>query len=173
VDINQDGLVDIYISNSGQYTDAELRKNELYINQGLNKDSIPTFREEASKYKLDIDLCSTQAAFFDFDRDGDLDMFLINHNPYMYAFTEIERLRSTKSDVTGDRLYQNENGTYTDITDEAGIINNSLAYSLGIGISDLNNDGWPDVYVSNDFSAKDFLYKDGHFRNSKLLDQTS
>jgi len=158
VDINNDGLMDIYLSNSGQYTDAELRKNELYINQGVNSEGIPWFKEEASAYNLDIDLCSTQAAFFDYDRDGDLDMFLINQNPNLYAFQDIEELQNTKSNITGDRLYQNTRGVFTDVTDEAGIINSSLGYGLGIGISDLNNDGWPDVYVSNDFSAKDYLY---------------
>ena len=113
--------MDIYISNSGKYADPEMRKNKLLVNQGLNKDGIPTFREESSKYNLDIDLCSTQAAFFDYDRDDDLDMFLINHYPDVYAFEDIEKLKNTKSKITGDRLYENQNGKFVDISDKAGL----------------------------------------------------
>ena len=167
VDINCDGWVDLYISNSGKYTDPELRKNKLWINGGLNKDGIPTFSEKSSEYNLDINLCSTQAAFFDYDRDDDLDMFLINHYSDVYAFEDIEKLMQTESNITGDRLYQNQNGKFSDVSKEAGIVNNSLSYGLGLGISDLNNDGWPDVYVSNDFSGKDLLYinnKNGTFK---------
>jgi enediyne biosynthesis protein E4 len=169
VDINSDGWMDIYISNSGKYANPEMRKNKLFLNQGLNKEGIPTFREESSKYNLDINLCSTQAAFFDYDLDGDLDMFLINHYPDVYAFEDIEKLKNTGSTITGDRLYENQNGKYIDVSVKAGIVNNSLSYGLGIGISDLNNDGWPDVYVSNDFSEKDHLYinrGDGTFTES-------
>ncbi len=169
VDINSDGWMDIYISNSGKYADPVMRENKLLVNQGLNKDGIPTFLEESSKYNLDINLCSTQAAFFDYDLDGDLDMFLINHYPDVYAFEDIEKLKNARSNITGDRLYQNQNGKYIDVSAEAGIVNNSLSYGLGIGISDLNNDGWPDVYVSNDFSEKDHLYinrGDGTFTES-------
>jgi hypothetical protein len=157
VDINNDGWMDIYISNSGRFA-PELMKNKLFINHGLNKDGIPVFLEESSKYNLDIDLCSTQAVFFDFDRDNDLDMFLINHYPDIYNVSEIEKLLNTESNITGDRLYENRNGKFTDISKKAGIVNNSLSYGLGVGVSDLNNDGWPDIYVSNDYSGKDFLY---------------
>jgi enediyne biosynthesis protein E4 len=173
VDINCDGWMDIYICNSGKYTDPEMRKNKLWVNQGLNKDGIPTFREESAEYNLDISTCSTQAVFFDYDHDGDLDMFLINHYPDVYAFEEIEKLMHTESSLTGDRLYQNQNGKFIDVSKEAGIVNNSLSYGLGVGISDLNNDGWPDIYVSNDFSAKDMLYlnnKNGTF--TECIDQS-
>ena len=158
VDINADGWTDIYICNAGKVSNPEFRKNKLWVNQGLNKDGIPTFREESSKYNLDIDLCSTQAAFFDYDHDGDLDMFLINHSPTVYAFQDIEKLMHTESSISGDRLYQNQNGKFIDVSKKAGIVNNSLSYGLGLGISDLNNDGWPDIYVSNDYSGKDMLY---------------
>jgi enediyne biosynthesis protein E4 len=168
VDINSDGWMDIYICNSGRF-DSEMLKNRLFINQGINKNGIPVFREESSKYNLDIPLCSTQAVFFDYDRDNDLDMFLINHFPDIYNVSEIEKLLKTESDITGDRLYQNQNGKFIDVSKKAGIINNSLSYGLGVGVSDLNNDGWPDIYVSNDYSGKDFLYinnKNGTFTES-------
>ncbi len=157
VDINYDGWMDIYISNSGRFA-PEMMKNKLLINQGINKDGIPVFLEEGSKYNLDIDLCSTQAVFFDFDRDNDLDMFLINHYPDIYNISEMEKLLKTESKITGDRLYQNQDGKFIDISKKAGIINNSVSYGLGVGVSDLNNDEWPDVYISNDYSGKDFLY---------------
>ena len=166
VDINSDGLIDIYISISGRFNDPDKRRNILFVNQGTNADGIPEFREEGKKYNLDIDLCSTQAAFFDFDRDNDLDLFLINHYPDIYSLNEIEELFNSVSDFTGDRRYENRDGRFVDISKEAGIINNRLSYGLGVGISDLNNDGWPDVFVSNDFSGKDLLYinnKNGTF----------
>jgi hypothetical protein len=157
VDINYDGWMDIYISNSGRFA-PEMMKNKLFVNQGLNQNGVPVFKEEGSKYNLDIPLCSTQAAFFDYDRDNDLDMFLINHYPDIYNVSEIDKLLKTESNVTGDRLYQNQNGKYFDVSKKSGLINNSLSYGLGLGVGDLNNDGWPDVYVSNDYAGKDFLY---------------
>jgi hypothetical protein len=168
VDINSDGWMDIYICNAGPYMDPEMRKNKLLVNQGLNKEGIPTFKEESSKYGLDIDLCSTQAVFFDYDRDGDLDMFLINASPDMNAidFRYLNKNLKTESNITGDRLYENRNGKFFDVSKKAGLINNSLIMSLGVGVSDLNNDGWPDIYVSNDFLGKDALYlnnKNGTF----------
>ncbi len=157
VDINCDGWMDIYISNSGRFEPEKL-KHKLLINKGLDKNGVPVFREEGSKYNLDIPLCSTQAAFFDYDNDNDLDLFLINHYPDIYNVSEIGNLLKTKSAVSGDRLYQNQNGKFIDVSARAGLVNNSLSYALGLGISDLNNDGWPDVYVSNDYAGKDFLY---------------
>ncbi len=165
VDINCDGWMDIYICNSGRFA-PEMMKNLLFVNQGINNKGIPVFKEESAKYNLDINLCSTQAAFFDYDRDNDLDMFLINHYPDIYNVSEIEKLLKTESKITGDRLYENRNGKFIDISERAGLINNSLSYALGLGVSDLNNDGWPDVYVSNDYAGKDFLYinkKNGAF----------
>ena len=154
------------------FLDPEMRRNKLLVNQGLNKNGIPVIsRRRVQNTALILDLCSTQAAFFDFDHDGDLDMFLINHSPdpKVYKFANIEKYMNTESKITGDRLYENRNGKFVDISKKAGLINNSLIMGLGLGMSDLNNDGWPDVYVCNDFMGKDALYlnnKNGTFTES-------
>ncbi len=158
VDINSDGWMDIYVSISGKYSDTRIRKNQLFVNQGLNENGDLFFIEQGAKYNLDIELCSTQGAFFDYDLDNDLDLFLINHYPDVYDFKYASELLKTMGGITGDRLYENQNGKYIEVTDAAGLSSSRLSYGLGIGISDLNNDGWPDVYVSNDFSGKDKLY---------------
>ena len=167
VDINNDGRLDIYVSKSGKYTNPLHRKNRLYINMGNDDKGIPNFKEAAAAYNLDIPYCSTQAAFFDYDLDGDLDMFLINHQPDTYGDDDIAEYQKQKGIVSGERLYKNNNGWFVDVTESAGIINNRLGYGLGVGIGDVNNDNWPDVYVSNDFSGKDHLYinqKNGTFK---------
>lgn len=159
VDINGDGLMDYYISKSGRYDIPAKRKNELWVNQGTDTEGVPFFKEQAAVYNLDIDMCSTQAAFFDYDLDGDLDMFLINHYTSPLNYAHIDDLIEKEGKLTGDRLYQNINGKYVDVTKRAGISNTTrLSYGLGVSIGDLNNDGWPDVYVSNDYEGKDFLY---------------
>ncbi|RKR14333.1 VCBS repeat protein [Maribacter vaceletii] len=167
IDINNDGLLDIYICKSGLYKDSEKRKNELYINQGNNQNGIPTFIEEAHKYKLDLEHYSTQASFFDYDKDGDLDMFLINHNVDSNVHYNFNHYKKIKSDLTSDRLYQNNNNIFKDISKEAGLLNDGIGYGLGIAIGDLNNDTWPDVIVSQDFTSKDRMYlnqKNGTFK---------
>tara|TARA_B100001750_G_scaffold55397_1_gene43385 strand:+ start:1368753 stop:1372112 length:3360 start_codon:yes stop_codon:yes gene_type:complete len=168
VDINNDGLLDIYVCKSGNYDDTELLKNELFINLGINSDGVPTFEERASDYGLDISDHSTQAAFFDYDRDGDLDMFLLNHgiDP---AETEpnIDRLLLQKSKHSNNKLFKNNAGHFTDVSAASGIINNSIGYGLGIAVGDLNNDHWPDMVVGMDYSEKDHLYinqKNGTFK---------
>lgn len=158
VDINYDGLLDIYISSSGRFEDPNKRRNELYINQGNNADGIPTFQEKAAEYQLDIEEFSTQASFFDYDKDGDLDMFLINHDVEIYGDDKIATYKATPGNLSGERLYKNDQQRFVDITDKAGIINNRLGYGLGVAIGDVNNDSWPDIYVSHDFSGKDHLY---------------
>jgi enediyne biosynthesis protein E4 len=173
VDINSDGWMDLYVSNSGRFP-PELMKNKLFVNHGLNKDGIPVFTEEGAKYCLDIITSSTQAAFFDYDRDNDLDMFLISHYPDIYNVSELDKLLHSESTITGDRLFQNQNGVFVDVSKKAGIINNSLSYGLGLGLSDLNNDGWPDVYVSNDYSGKDNLYiNNGNGTFTECLNQAA
>jgi enediyne biosynthesis protein E4 len=173
VDINSDGWMDLYVSNSGRFP-PELMKNKLFVNHGPDKDGIPVFTEEGAKYGLDIITSSTQAAFFDYDRDNDLDMFLVSHYPDIYNVSELDKLLHTESTITGDRLYQNQNGYFVDVSKKAGIINNSLSYGLGLGISDLNNDGWPDIYVSNDYSGKDNLYiNNGNGTFTECLNQAA
>jgi hypothetical protein len=166
VDINSDGLLDIYVCSSGKFENPDKRRNELYVNIGTGEDGIPRFQERAAHYDLDIEEFSTQASFFDYDRDGDLDMFLINHDVETYGDHQLEKYRNTQGELSGERLYRNDNGKYVDVTDSSGIVNNRLGYGLGLAIGDVNNDGWPDVYVSHDFSGEDHLYlnnRDGTF----------
>jgi hypothetical protein len=166
-DVNGDGLMDIYVCYSGPGTDAD-RSNELYINNGI-KNGIPTFTECAKKYGLDAPgTYTTSVAFFDMDNDGDLDMFMVNHGDMFYnPFFNTDKLRSTRDPRYGNRLYRNDNGHFTDVSEQAHINGSGLNFGLSVAISDVNNDGWPDIYVTNDYSERDFLYlnnKDGTFR---------
>lgn len=167
VDINGDGLLDIYVCYSGFGTDED-RANQLFINQGNNKDGIPEFTEQAAAYGIDaIGTYTSQAAFFDYDMDGDLDMFLLNHaNEFYSPFFNTRRLRTLRHPQYGNRLYRNDNGHFTDVSADAGIFAGGNNFGLGIAITDINNDGWPDVLVSNDFHEQDYFYlnnKDGSF----------
>ncbi len=171
VDINNDGLMDIYYSKSGKIEDVDVRRNELLINKGVSGAGIPTFENQAAQYGLDIPDFTTQATFFDYDKDGDLDMFLLNHGIEVYDENTIEQLISKESDHRGNRLYRNDDGKFRNVTKEAGIINNMIGYGLGVAVADFNNDNWPDVHVGNDFSEKDYLYinnHDGTFRETSL-----
>ncbi|MGI4751632.1 MAG: FG-GAP repeat domain-containing protein, partial [Janthinobacterium lividum] len=157
VDINGDGWLDIYVCNSGGLGNADTA-NELYINQ---KDG--TFKEEAAQYGLDDKGLSTQAIFFDFDHDGDLDCFMLN-NSYrpIGSFGYNRNLRNTRDPKNGDRLYRNDNGKFTDISAKAGIYGSEIGFGLGIAAGDINNTGWDDLYVSNDFFEHDYLYLNKH-----------
>ncbi len=162
-DVNADGWLDIYVCKSGNRT-AEYRENLLFIN---NQDR--TFTEAAADYGLNFSGYSTQAAFFDFDRDGDLDMYLMNHNIERINTRQPETLRTQSNDLVGDKLYKNENGKFVDVSKEAGIFNNPIGFGLGLSVSDLNRDGWPDIYVGNDFFEQDYMYinnGDGTFSES-------
>ncbi len=157
VDINGDGWLDIYVSNSGGLKDAD-RANELYINQ---RDG--TFKEEAVKYGLADKGLSTQAIFFDFDHDGDLDCFVLN-NTYrpIGSFGYNRDIRNIRDPQNGDRLYRNDNGKFVDISAQANIYGSEIGFGLGVTAGDLFNTGWDDMYISNDFFEHDYLYQNQH-----------
>ncbi len=167
VDVNKDGWKDIYVCRLGKYK-THNDHNRLYINRGDG-----TFSEEARLYGLDFSGFSTHAGFFDYDRDGDLDVYLLNHsikNPEQ--FVDASRLRSTVDSLAGDRLLRNDNGKYRDVTSEAGILSSTLGFGLGLSLSDFNADGWTDIAVGNDFHENDYLYvnnRDGTF--SEISDE--
>lgn len=158
VDINNDGWLDVYVCRVGQY--ETLRgKNLLLINKGLNKNGVPAFADEAPAYGLDFSGFSTQASFFDYDLDGDLDMYLMNHSVHQNGtFKPRNEFLNTTHPLSGDRFYRNDNGKFTDITKEVGIQSSAIGYGLGIVISDVNLDGYPDIYIGNDFHENDYLY---------------
>ena len=167
-DVNGDGLLDIYICKAAGYRSLRGR-NLLYINQGLSEDGIPQFLEMAAAFGLDFSGLSTQAAFFDYDLDGDLDMFLLNHSVHPNRTYGRGSQREGFDPLSGDRLYRNEGGHFTDVSAEAGIFQGKAGYGLGLGISDVNNDGYPDIYVGNDFFENDYLYVNqgnGSFREA-------
>lgn len=167
-DVNGDGWMDIYVCHSGKYDDPKKLSNELFINQGL-KDGLPFFKEAAKDYELDAPgTQSTQAAFFDYDHDGDLDMFLLNHSNHTYnPFLNTRKIRSTPDFNFGNRLFRNDadaKGTkrFTDVTLQAGIVNNALNFGLSVTISDINKDGWADIYTTSDYTEKDCYYVNNH-----------
>ncbi len=175
VDINADGWLDIYICRSG-LPKSEDRKNLLYINNGDL-----TFKESANEYGLDDSGYSTQASFFDYDKDGDLDMFLINQSDPKYSRGNLDYIqnRFQQSDsALANKLYRNDNGHFKNVSKQAGISSGIFTYSLGLSTADINQDGWPDVYVGNDFEEADYLYinnRDGTFTDelAKRMDHTS
>ncbi|MEQ9307360.1 MAG: VCBS repeat-containing protein, partial [Marinoscillum sp.] len=137
-DVNGDNLLDIYLCRIGSYKGVS-GHNELYINNG---DS--TFTESAAQYGLDFRGFSTQADFFDYDLDGDLDMYLLNHSIHTVRSYGQSKLRYDKDTLAGDRLYRNEKNHFTDVTEEAGIFSSQIGYGLGLAIADIDLDGYPD-----------------------------
>jgi hypothetical protein len=155
-DVNGDGYIDIYVSEVGKYKSFKGR-NELFINNGNL-----TFTEKAAEYGLDAEGFNTQAVFFDYDHDNDLDMFLVNHSVHSSdTYVNIEA-RKKKNDVSGDKLFRNDSGHFTEVTEEAGIYSSIIGYGLNVVAGDLNNDGWDDLYVSNDFHENDYYYLNAH-----------
>lgn len=170
VDINGDGWKDIYVCKSGRLEDPN-RRNELFINLGLDGNGLPTFVESAKEYGIDDLGFSIHAVFFDYDRDGDLDMYLSNnsHNPSDVIVDSKKGMRNKKDPGGGNKLYKNESGYFVDVTTDAGIYSSAIGYGLGVGVGDVDRDGWPDIYVANDFFEKDYLYinqRDGTFKES-------
>lgn len=213
VDINGDGLLDIYVCRVGNF-EALRAKNQLLINQGL-RNGVPHFKDEAARYGLDFSGFSTQAAFFDYDRDGDLDCYLLNHAVHQNgSFAARKAFLGTYNERTGDRLFRNNSplpspppggegarqnpanrdipvkpgfglsslpsrgrageGAFTDVTKASGINSSAIGYGLGISVADINGDGWPDLYIGNDFHENDYLYinqKNGTFKD-ELTERT-
>jgi enediyne biosynthesis protein E4 len=166
-DVNADGLLDIYVCYSGK-GDAQSRDNQLFINKGI-KDGIPVFADEAAAYGLNAPgTNSTQSLFFDYDRDGDLDMFLLNHAVIFYSpLVNTYKLRHKRHPWYSNYLFRNDNGHFTDVSAEAGIAGGGNNFGLGMVAADINTDGWPDLYMTNDYEEQDFLLlnnQDGTFR---------
>ena len=191
-DVNGDGWLDIYVCYSGNAPDEGFdqpvirdhpkRSNELYINHGCEPGGTPTFTESAKAYGLDASgTFSTQAYFLDYDLDGDLDMFLLNHaNMFYSAFLNTRRLRNLRHPYFGNKLYRNDNTingenarVFTEVSDHSGIHGSGLNFGLSASITDLNSDNYPDIYVTNDYEEQDFCYinnRDGTFKEvSKTL----
>lgn len=170
-DVNNDGWLDMYVCSSGHMSTGR-RKNKLYINNHNL-----TFTEEAAKYGLDIAAYTTQVSFFDYDLDGDLDCFMINNSPIpVNTLNNANRrdLPEAQWPVAaflkggGDHLFRNDNGHYTEVTKDAGIHGSLISFGLGVMVGDINNDGYPDVFVSNDSYERDYLYinqKNGTFKD--------
>lgn len=161
VDINGDGWLDIYVCHSGNIIDK--KGNELFINQHNG-----TFKEEAEKYGLVDNGLSTQAIFFDYDNDGDLDCFVLNNSfRPIGSFDFSKNLRAVVDPLGGAHLYRNDGGHFTNVTQSAGIFSSDIGFGLGVSVADVNTDGYPDIYVSNDFFERDYLYinqKNGTFK---------
>lgn len=151
-DVNGDGLPDIYVCYSGKVAD-DMRRNQLFINKGNLK-----FEDQAKQYGLDDPSYSTQAAFFDYDNDGDLDMFLLDHNVKKIDNMELEKYRVDVDPYAGNKLYRNDDGHFTEVSKEAGIHQYPLTFGLGIAIADINKDGLQDIYVTNDYNEPDYIY---------------
>jgi len=177
VDINGNGRLDIYVCNVAGHLNL-VGHNQLFINMGNNEDGIPIFEEKAAEHRLDFSGLSTQAAFFDHNLNGKLDMYLMNHSLHEFGTYDYSDIRQEHHPLAGDRFYRNDGSYFTDITEQAGIYSSKLGYGLGIGIGDLNQNGFPDIYIGNDFHEDDYLYinnGDGTFSESleELIRHTS
>ncbi len=178
VDINQDGLLDIYVCNAGNEKGSD-QKNELFINQGNL-----TFTEEAANYKLDENGFTTHAAFFDYDNDGDLDVYILNNSFIPVSSLSYNNKRELRAkdwklpeEVKGggDKLLENQDGLFVDVSEKAGIYGSLIGFGLGVTVGDVNQDGYKDLYISNDFYERDYLYinqQDGSFKED-IMNRTA
>ena len=169
-DVNGDGRLDIYVCRAGPVEPAR-RANELWINLGTNTDGVPAFREMAAAYGVADQGYSTHAAFLDYDRDGDLDLFVVNNSPKPASSFGVRNVRHVRDAHGGQKLYRNNGGRFAEVSAAAGIHSPEVAFGLGLAVGDVNRDGWPDMYVANDFFERDYLYinkGDGTF--SEALD---
>jgi len=161
VDVNGDGFLDIYVCKSGK-PGGEKRHNELFINNGDL-----TFTESAKKYGLDFTGLSVHASFFDYDKDGDLDCYLLSNSiRSIGGFDLIKNQRLIPSE-DGNKFLVNQNGVFIDKSEEVGIYTSAIGFGLGITIADFNNDNWDDIFISNDFFERDYFYtnnQDGTFK---------
>ncbi len=161
VDINADGHLDIYVCNSGD-VEGDNKENELFVNDGTG-----IFTEQAAKYGLNDEGFSTHASFFDYDKDGDLDAYLLNNSfQAIGSFNLKLDQRPERDALGGDKLMRNDNGHFVDVSEEAGIYGSVIGFGLGVTVADLNNDNWEDIFISNDFFERDYLYinnQDGTF----------
>ena len=151
-DVNGDRLLDIYVCYSGKGS-PQSRKNELWINQGNFQ-----FVDQAEEFGLADQSNSTHGLFFDFDNDGDLDLFLLNHHIQVVNELELEEVRKARHPYAGDKLFRNDQGKFKDISQEAGIKGSALGFGLAVVASDINQDGWTDLFVTNDYIEPDYLY---------------
>jgi enediyne biosynthesis protein E4 len=171
-DVNNDGLIDLYVCQVGDYKGFN-GHNRLYLNQGDN-----SFKDVTEQYGLSFTGFSTHAAFFDYDLDGDLDIYLLNHSVHRPENYVKAKARYDTDEKAGDRIYRNDGASFTDVTESSGIYSSRIGFGLGLTIRDMNLDGWPDIFVSNDFHENDYLYLnvgDGTFRDviSQCLSVTS
>ncbi len=171
VDINGDGFLDIYVCNSGD-VEGDNKQNEFYINNGDL-----TFTESAESYNLANQGFSTHATFFDYDKDGDLDVYLLNNSYQAIGSFDLRRNERPKRDEEGgDKLMQNQNGVFKDVSKFSGIYGSVIGFGLGVSVGDVNRDNWEDIFVSNDFFERDYLYinqKDGTFKEDLTSQMTS
>lgn len=171
VDINSDGFLDIYVCNSGDVK-GDNKENELFINNGDL-----TFTESAAAYNLNDKGFSTHASFFDYDKDGDLDVYILNNSfQAIGSFNLRKNERPNRDDLGGDKLMRNDDGVYVDVSTEAGIYGSVIGFGLGITIGDVNSDSWDDIFISNDFFERDYLYinqQDGTFKEDLVAQMPS
>ncbi len=181
-DVNGDGWLDIYVCNAGNMDNGTLRQNQLFIN---NRNG--TFTDSAKEYGLADSGYTTQVSFFDYDGDGDLDCFMINNSPIPVNTLDYANKRDVPAGEWsiadslkggGDHLFRNDNGHFTEVTRAAGIHGSLISLGLGVTVGDVNGDGYPDIYVSNDFFERDYLYinqGDGTFKDEleDMIEHTS